>query len=127
MNKFILKNKTALIVGIVIFVVALLFFSIAFPYMKAEYLTMKYGKQFNELYSLNGWIDEIEFFKVIDYSENEAKVYYVEKDRLTTNYFYFYRENELSEWKLKTWHVIYAQYGSADDIAWPYYFQEWFI
>ena len=90
MNKFILKNKTALIVGIVIFVVALLFFSIAFPYIKAEYLTIKYGKQFNELYSLNGWIDEIEFFKVIDYSENEAKVYYVEKDRLTTNYFYFY-------------------------------------
>ncbi len=110
----------------IVFLIVILFSIIAFPYIKAEYLTNKYGDQFEKLYSLNGWIDEIEFFRVIDYSDNEAKVYYVEKDRLTTDYFYFQRENKADEWELKTWHTVYAKHGSADDIAWPYYFKERF-
>ena len=110
--------------SIIIIVVSFLIFMLFFPYIKAEYYTTKYGSQFKDLYSLTGMIDGVEFCKVVEYSNDSAKVYYVEKDIHATHYLYFSRDIKSNEWILISWETIWSKYGSADDLPWPFYFKE---
>lgn len=116
-----LKNKKRLIIIIVALVLICI---LAFPYIKAEYYTYKYGEQFEDLYLLTNMISDVEFYRVVEYADTRAKVYYVESGGLTTNYVYFIRENESEEWKMSQWETVWSKYGSASDAAWPYYFKD---
>jgi hypothetical protein len=48
-------------------VVCLLVLVIFLPYIKAEFLTWQHGSEFKDLYELTAMIDQIEYFKVVDY------------------------------------------------------------
>lgn len=71
--------KSKKIIFIVLTIVVFLVIWIFSPYIKAEILTYKYGEMFEEEYMQTNMIDEIEYYKVVDYSDTMAKVFYVEK------------------------------------------------
>ena len=119
------KNLIVLIVVLCVALSAILFYFLALPYIKAEYFTLKYGDQFKDLYSQTNMIDDVEFFRVFEYSETSAKAYYVETDRLTTNYVYFSRDNVNGQWEMSGWETIWSKYGSASGASWPYYFKDY--
>jgi len=128
-KEFFLKNKKMLL----IITVALVFICIlALPYITAEYYTNKYGKQFEDLYGkqfealyeLTGWVESVEFYRVVEYSENSAKLYYAEVGGQTTYYLWFSRNNKDSAWELSYYKVLWSKYGNADDLPWPFYFKE---
>lgn len=51
-----------------------------FPYLKAEVLTIKYGTEMISLLkNENSWDESVEpqFYRVITYSDKNAKLYYV--------------------------------------------------
>lgn len=86
-------------------------------YFKCEIQTIKYGNEFEKLYEETGMIDSVDYLKVLKYSEEEAKVYYVSKN-IKGDIIYFIKSTE--GWKLKNWISVWSKYGSADNILWPY-------
>jgi hypothetical protein len=128
-KEFFIKNKKRILI---ITIIAVLVCVLVLPYIKAEYYTNKYGKQFKDLYGnkfealyeLTGWVESVEFYRVVDYSENSAKIYYAEAGGQTTYYLWFSRDNKDSDWTLSDYKVLWAKYGNADDWPWPFYFKE---
>ena len=123
--------------------VSILFFTFLFiPYFKISDLTEKYGTEFEELYSENGFYNAIEYLKIIQYRNEKVDIYYLDNDKLkkelsdlNNNYavvlyveenhssaslFIFYDEN--GQWKLVNWNSIWSISGTADGFMWPYYF-----
>jgi len=45
--------------------------------IKCEILTYQYGKEFDTIYKANTMMGEIDYLKVLDYSDTSARVYYV--------------------------------------------------
>ena len=85
--------------------------------LKCEILTYKYGYQFNTIYQENTMIGEIEYFKVLEYSDTYARVYYVSKN--SGNVLTFSKKS--GEWKYDKWEqTVWSKTGSADDFIWPY-------
>lgn len=89
------------------------------PYIRVEILTSKYGAEFSTLYKLSNMLDDIDYFKVIDYSSTSAQVYYVAKDKAAAHLFRFVRKD--GQWILERWDTIWSKTGSADGFIWPYY------
>ena len=92
-------------------------------FVRCEYLTSKYGYQFEELYKENSMIDDVHHFKVIVYDDDYARVYYVSADEKTGsksgNTLDF--KKEFGKWKYTgTWVTIWSNRGSADGFVWPY-------
>lgn len=111
--------KSKKIIFIVLTIVVFLIIWIFSPYIKAEILTYKYGEMFEEEYMQTNMIDEIEYYKVVDYSDTMAKVLYVEKNHITGNLIVFTKDN--NNWKLLLWKAVWSTTGSADEFMWPYY------
>lgn len=106
----------------VLFLLAIVvFLTVLFPYMRVEYLSYKHGYQFEELYELTNMIDGVCVVKVYEYSENYAKVYYVESNRLTGSFVYFCWDNKCHKWVLDKWETVWSKNGSAEGFVWPYY------
>jgi len=108
------KNKKKFMVIVIIIIVMLIV-----PYIRVEILTLKYGSEFVNLYGASNMIDGIEYFKVMDYSETYAKVYYVSKGRYSGNMFIFVQKD--GHWILDNWETIWSETGSADSFMWPLY------
>lgn len=89
------------------------------PYIRVEILTKQHGLEFETLYELTHMIDGIDYFKVMDYSDTSARVYYVGTNRSTGNFLRFVRKD--GQWVLIGWDTIWSKSGSADDFIWPYY------
>ena len=123
-----LKYKKILLVVVVLLFVCIL----ALPYVKAEYYTNKYGKEFEDiygkefeaLYDLTGMIEKVDLYRIFEYSETSAKMYYAEVGGECTYYLYFSRDNKDSDWTLNTYKVLWSKWGSAEDWPWPFYFKE---
>ena len=104
---------------IIIFAVVILLLILFFPYVKAEYLTAKHGIEFENEYKQIGWIDSLEYFRVIDYESERATVFYVEKNHNTGWRIDFVRiENS---WIKDVADCVWSKSGSADNFCWPYY------
>lgn len=86
---------------------------------KCEILTMMHRNEFNEAYKSNTMLGETEYCKVIDYSEDRARVYYVSSNCSGGDVLTFTKEN--GEWKYENWDTIWSTTGSADDFIWPYW------
>lgn len=86
--------------------------------LKCEILTAMHEKNFTrkDVIALLG--DE-QICKVIEYSENEAKVYYVSTQKTMGNLLTFIREDCV--WRIKNWNTIWSKDGNADNIIWPYW------
>ena len=115
-----MKNKKKKISMVIILIILILFIMlIAVPYAKAEVLTYKYGDQFQELYKQTNIIADIEYLKVIEYSDKLAKVCYISKDHQSSNVITFKQQDET--WVIDSWVTIWSKTGSADGFVWPYY------
>ncbi len=108
-------KKFLLIILAVIFLVFICFWFAS--YYKYETLTNKYGAPFAELYKETNMIDEIDYYKVMEYSENNATVYYVTRNAYG-NLMYF--EKKADQWELKSWITVWSSSGSASGFMWPY-------
>ena len=113
--------------GILVFILTfiLIFLLIWFSaIIKHEYLTLRYGHQFKELYKENPMIGEDLFrFKVMEYNDNYASIYYVSgyRDDGTKwgNSLRFKKEN--GKWIFTgAWSTVWSNRGSADGYIWPY-------
>lgn len=113
----IIYMKNLKITVIVITICILIILTVS--YIKVEILTWKHGPEFKNAYILNNLTDEIDYFKVMDYSETSAQVYYVTKARSSGDLFRFARKD--GHWVLEKWETIWSRTGSADDFIWPYY------
>lgn len=91
------------------------------PYIRVEILTWKHGSEFSTLYRLTNMIDDIDYFKVMNYSDTSASVYYVTSNRSAGGLVTFNQQD--GQWVLEKWKAIWSKTGSADDYIWPYYRQ----
>lgn len=108
------KWKRNIIIIAVLGIILMLMFS---PYIKTEYLTLRYGKEFVGLEQQTNMLDASRYLKVFSYSENKAEVFYVSDtgDMIT------FVKNDDAEWKLEEWKTVWSESGSADEFIWPYY------
>ncbi len=109
------KSTKILIISAAILIIALIVF---YPYIKAEYLTAKYGDEFNGLEQQTRMMDPASYHKVIEYSKSHATVFYVWSESGGCVMLF---EQEDNNWEISTWEVIWSRYGSADEFYWPYY------
>lgn len=111
------------------------------PYYRVQYLTKKYGFEFLNLFSENGFYNNIEYLRVFKYRDENVNIFYLDSDELKTkinnlddNYavvlyveenhnsaslFIFYDEED--QWELSSWVLIWSWSGSADGFMWPCY------
>lgn len=95
---------------------------ILYPYVRAEYLTLKYGKEFVGLeYDI---MDNTTYHKVIDYEDigygrKLAKVFYVSSGSFGC--VVFFSKNSDQVWEMVDYMPIWSKYGNADEWYWPYY------
>ena len=88
--------------------------------LKCEILTSIHGHEFEEIYRENTMIGDIEYLKILDYSETSARVYYVTADYGSGNILVFSKVN--SEWTYSSWETtVWSSMGSASDVIWPYW------
>lgn len=108
-----MKKRLLLFTFIVIIV---LIFS---PYLKAEILTLRFGKTFKHEYLQTNMIDSIQYFKVLDKKKDTAKVLYITSKHASANIVYFkYLDGK---WCMTNWVTVWSKSGSADSFIWPYY------
>ncbi len=107
-------SKKLIIISIVVVVIISLI--VFFPYIKAEYLTFRYGDEFSGLEQQTNMLEKAKFYKIISYSKDKATVFYVSD---TGDLITFKKEN--NEWEMNEWKTIWSTSGSADGFYWPYY------
>ena len=102
---------------LMIIVFSIVILALLFPYMKAEVLTAKHGEEFNGLQKQTNMLSDARYLRVLSYSHNIAKVFYVSDsgDLLT-----FEKDGE-GNWKYFEWRTIWSESGSASGFLWPYY------
>ncbi|MDL2281331.1 hypothetical protein LJC10_05715 [Selenomonadales bacterium OttesenSCG-928-I06] len=125
--KKLLKILLMLLIGVVV----LFFIYWGAAILKCEYLTCKYGKHFETGYKETNMIDSVGYFKVLDYSDTSARVYYV------STYKHIYKNKEITnrdgniisftkkdeQWVYKSWErFVWSSRKSIDDndFIWPY-------
>lgn len=107
-------RKTKMLFILIAFCLFMIWF---YPFTQNELLTWKYGKEFVGLQKNTQIIDEVDFIKVLDYSDNSARVYYVGS---SGNVLSFVKNNGV--WEIKTWDTAWSKTGSADNFIWPYFY-----
>ena len=91
-----------------------------FPLARCEILTLTHGQEFAELYKENTMLGEQEYWKVLNYSETHARVYYVATNHLGANILSFVKKND--QWKYDKWEgTVWSKGGSASEVIWPYW------
>lgn len=112
--KSVTKKKAIIAAALIILVVIM---AIIFPYIKAEYLTWRYGNEFVGLEMQTNMLDSAKYLKVLKYSECEATVFYVSD---TGDLITFVKDAD-NNWIRESWKTIWSESGSADGFYWPYY------
>lgn len=111
MKKFLLK---VILIGLIMFC-----FIWGISVLKCEILTWKYGGQFKTVYQENNMMGDIDYLKVLNYSETNARIYYVSKNRAGGDILSFSKHNDV--WKYDKWErTVWSKTGSADGFIWPY-------
>ena len=81
-----------------------------------EILTFLHREMLEETDEINLPI-EVNYYKVLKYSETHAKIY--AKDAYSGHVLEFARQD--GKWDFEGWDTIWSKTGSADDIMWPYF------
>lgn len=110
-----LKKKMRIIAIILVAPVCLFWlFSLA----RCEILTWLHGDEFATAYQENSMINP-GYWKVLDYTDTYARVYFVTKYRLSGNILTFRKLDDT--WVYDTWEeTVWSKTGSADGFVWPY-------
>lgn len=85
--------------------------------IKCEVLTYQHGEEFMTLYQQTNMLEDQKYYKVLDYSDATARVYYVSVNR-AGNVLSFTKKN--GSWELDKWETVWSKSGSADGFIWPY-------
>lgn len=87
---------------------------------KCELLTLKHGSEFAEIYKENTMLSEQQYWKVLGYSDQIARVYYVGMNHSSANILTF--QNMDGQWRYDgEWETIWSTSGSASQSIWPYW------
>lgn len=88
---------------------------------KSEVLTLIHGHEFSDpnLYKDNTMFVEKRYLKVLEYSQDIARVYYVSINNLGADVLTFVKEK--NQWKFYKWETVWAKGGSASEVIWPYW------
>lgn len=96
---------------------------IGLPYLKAEILTIKHGTEMIKLLrNENLWDESVEpqFYRVIEYSHECIKLYYVAPNNHSAYLCTFIRENDV--WTIGREILIWTRTGNGESrFMWPYY------
>ena len=87
--------------------------------IECEILTQKYYDDFEQAYTQNTMLGEMEYFKVLSCDENTAQVYYVSKGMTDANVLTFKNDND--QWQEISWETIWSTSGSASEVIYPYW------
>jgi len=109
------KRFTAGLIIVVVLVIALVA-----PYIKNEYLTARYGDQFEELYKQTTMIERVDYLKVMEYTPTHAKICYVTKGE-NINVIEFSKIGS-DDWQISAWRCMWSSTGSAGEFMYPFYF-----
>ena len=105
---------------IIVLIIVLILFIIFYPYIKAEYLTVKFGDNFSEGYKEVEWIESIEYYRVIDINETTATVVYIYSNHKACFKCNF--DFVDGKWACTSWDCVWTKLGgNADGFMWPYY------
>lgn len=87
---------------------------------RCEFLTFKYGGEFKTIYKENTMMGNIDYLKVLDYSDDMARVYYVSENKSGGDVLIFEKTN--GQWVYNgQWKTIWSDTGSASNVVWPYW------
>lgn len=87
---------------------------------RCEILTFIHGAEFTDLYETNTMLGEQEYLKILEYSDEYAKIYYVGTDNSMGNILSFVKNGE--HWDYYRWErCVWSTSGNADGIIWPYW------
>ncbi|MDE7367729.1 MAG: hypothetical protein K2N24_10270 [Lachnospiraceae bacterium] len=96
---------------------------ILFPYIKVEIHTFLFGGQFRNLYDASGWIENVRYFKVMEYNNSCADILYVSDSEnegsKATFLYHFQKIND--QWELESWECLWSRSGNAEKFFYPYY------
>ena len=88
--------------------------------MKCEVLTLLHREEFETIYKQNTMMGEIDYLKVLEYSEEYARVYYVSENRSAGDILSFVKQGD--KWKYDNWErTVWSATGSASEVIWPYW------
>ena len=88
--------------------------------LKCELLTLFHGKEFETIYKENTMMGNIDYLKVLEYSEQHARVYYVSQNRSAGDILCFVKQG--TRWKYDYWErTVWSATGSASEVIWPYW------
>lgn len=108
-------NKKIIKISCMIILVTVLIF----PYLKAKHLTMQYGDEALQILEKEGYYYP-SFYRVLDYSEHQMKLYYVIGRGDIGLLFTIHKDNSI--WEVAEEELIWTDIGNADDkFMWPYY------
>ncbi len=116
MEKHLKLKRIVLIIILILLASFLLVWGVSL--IRNEILTARYGEQFEDGYKQCNMISGIEYLKVMEYCETDAKVYYVSAHNTGADLFTFHRED--GQWVMTRWETIWSTSGSASDCVWPY-------
>ncbi len=88
-----------------------------FPYIHVEFLTNLHGHETKLLYRQTGIISSNNYQKILQYSEDKARVLYATTDDISECK--FVKKDDL--WVLESWRCISSKNGSASGLTFPIY------
>jgi hypothetical protein len=89
---------------------------------KCEFLTLIYGNKFTDwkYYESRTMIENIDYIKILDYTNNYARIYCVSNNNRVAHTLEFIKVN--FEWEYVGWaNTIWSTSGTADNTIWPYW------
>ncbi len=110
-----MKKKKRIIALIVLFMVCIVFI---IPLARCEFLTMMHGKQFDGKELETNMLAKSDYYKVLNYNNNQAEVYYVLKNGYGSVISF---HNNDDKWEIEHWKTIWSSTGSASGVIWPYW------
>lgn len=104
-------------------ILVIIFIAWGFPMIKCEYLTARYGHEFDleEPYKQNSLISKTQSFKVMSYGKERAELYCIGENYSAGNVLIFKKTDGkwiYDQWKECVWT---AMGGNADNYIWPYF------
>ena len=105
-------KKRILKIVVVVFVIWYLFFG------RIELLTALHSHEFEGEYKQTHMIGGHPKPKVMQYSSDTAKVYYVDKNGGDVLWF----KKKDDQWIMTDWDTVWSSSGSADGFIWPFIF-----
>ena len=87
--------------------------------LKCEVLTLLHGDEFSIAYKDMTMLGEMDDWKVLQYSDPYARVYFVSKDRAGGDILSFTKSGD-ADWKYVSCDTVWSKTGSAEGYMWPY-------